>query len=113
MARITEYRFGHVVIDDCEFVQDVIVLPSRVVPEWWRVEGHSLCLEDLAGVLDELPEHLIVGTGHDAQMRPRPEVMHALGERGIDVEVLPTGEAVRRYGELNPATVAAALHLTC
>ena len=108
-----EYRFGHIVIDDREFVRDVIVLPSRVVPEWWRVEGHSLCLQDLAGVLDELPKHLIVGTGHDAQMRPQPEVLDALRERGIEVEVLPTGEAVHRYGELNPAVVAAALHLTC
>jgi hypothetical protein len=27
--------------------------------------------------------------------------------------VLPTEDAVRRYGRLNPAATAAALHLTC
>jgi hypothetical protein len=113
VARISEYRFGHIVVDDSQFVRDVIVLPGRVVPEWWRAEGHSLCLEDLADVLDELPQHLIVGTGHDAQMRPQSQVLDALRERGIEVEVLPTGEAVRRYGELDPAAAAAALHLTC
>jgi hypothetical protein len=29
------------------------------------------------------------------------------------VEVLPTAQAVQRYGELDPARTAAALHLTC
>jgi hypothetical protein len=29
------------------------------------------------------------------------------------VESLPTGQAVRRYAELQPAWTAAALHLTC
>lgn len=36
--------------------RDVILLPDRVVPEWWRKEGHSLVLEDLDEVIDELPE---------------------------------------------------------
>jgi hypothetical protein len=29
------------------------------------------------------------------------------------VEAVPTAAAVRRYGELDPARTAAALHLTC
>ena len=33
--------------------------------------------------------------------------------RGIEVEVLPTENAVARYGELDPRSTAAALHLTC
>ena len=33
--------------------------------------------------------------------------------RGIDVEVLQTGDAVRRYTELDERRTAAALHLTC
>jgi hypothetical protein len=32
---------------------------------------------------------------------------------GIEVEVLPTAEAVERYGRLDPRKTAAALHLTC
>ena len=55
------------------------------------------------------PEHLIVGTGAYGQMRPDAE----LRQRGVEVEALPTGEAVHRYGELDPVRTAAALHLTC
>ena len=46
-------------------------------------------------------------------MRPDPAVLRLLRERGVEVEVVPTEEAVRRYGELDPEHTAAALHLTC
>ncbi len=46
-------------------------------------------------MIEELPERLLIGTG-------------AYGH-----EALPTGEAVRRYSELDPRRTAAALHLTC
>jgi hypothetical protein len=36
-----------------------------------------------------------------------------LRARGVDVGVLPTAEAVRRYAQLDPHKTAAALHLTC
>jgi hypothetical protein len=40
-------------------------------------------------------------------------VIEELERRGIDVEVLRTDDAVRRYGELEERRTAAALHLTC
>ena len=80
---------------------------------WWRADGHRLVLGDLDDVLEELPDHLLVGTGAYGQMRPDPDTVERLRERGVEVEVLPTGEAVRRYGELDPRRTAAALHLTC
>ena len=113
MPRIQDYRFGHVMVDGQEHTHDVIVLPERVVANWWRTEGHALAVEDLAGVIDDIPERLVVGAGADARMRPDPSVIDSLRDRGVEVEVLPTAEAVRRYGELDPATTAAALHLTC
>jgi hypothetical protein len=113
MPRIEGYRFGQLVVDGEEQTRDVIVLPDRVVTNWWRADGHRLVLADLEDVLDELPEHLVVGTGAYGQMIPDPEVVAQLRERGVEVEALTTGEAVHRYGELDPRRTAAALHLTC
>jgi hypothetical protein len=113
MATIRDYRFGHVVVDGREETRDVIVLPHRVVSNWWRIDGHSLVLDDLDDVLDELPERLIVGTGASSRMRPDPSTLDRLRERGLQVECLPTDRAVVRFGELDPARTAAALHLTC
>lgn len=113
MPTIEHYEFGRIVIDGEEQRRDVIVLPDRVVPEWWRRDGHALVMEDLEQVMEDLPGHLVVGTGATGRMRPDPETLEALRARGIRVEVLPTAEAVERYGELEPSSAAAALHLTC
>lgn len=113
MAELRDYSFGRLVVDGAEHRRDLIVTPRRVVGDWWRREGHSLVLEDLDEVIDELPERLIVGCGHDSRLTPHPSVIEALAERGIEVEALPTAEAVRRYGESDPHRTAAALHLTC
>lgn len=113
MARLTGYRFGRVEVDGREETRDLIVLPGRVVRNWWRRDGHTLAIDDLEAVLEDLPERLVVGTGAAGRMRPDPAALRALKQRGIEVDVLPTDEAVQRYGELDPARAAAALHLTC
>jgi hypothetical protein len=113
MPRLGDYRFGHVVVDGREETRDVIVLPARVVRNWWRRDGHALVEEDLQDVLDELPERLIVGMGAASQMRVDEGLLDLLRGRGVEVEYLPTDRAVVRFGELDPARTAAALHLTC
>jgi hypothetical protein len=113
MARLEEYSFGRLRVDGEEHTRDLIVLPQRVVPDWWRRDGHSLAMEDLDEVLDELPARLVLGVGAHGRLRPDPAVIAALEGRGVHVECLPTDAAVRRYGELDEASTAAALHLTC
>ena len=111
--RIEGYRFGRVMVDGKEHTKDLIVLPNRVVGGWWRREGHALVLEDLEEVLDELPERLILGTGAYGRMQPDPRALEQLHERDVEVESLPTPDAIDRFGRLNPSRTAAALHLTC
>jgi hypothetical protein len=113
MPAIDGYEFGRVTIDGREETRDVIVLPDRVVRDWWRKDGHGLVLDDLHDVLEELPERLLVGTGAHGRLQPDPRTLETLRARGIDVEVLPTAEAVERYAGLDPKKTAVALHLTC
>ena len=113
LARQQDYSFGRLTVDGHEHRRDLIVLPDRVVPDWWRREGHSLAMEDLDEVVDELPERLVLGVGAQSQLRPDPAVIAALERPGVHVECLPTDAAVRRYGELDERRTAAALHLTC
>jgi hypothetical protein len=113
MPRIEDYRFGRIAVDGNEQTRDVIILPDRVVSNWWRQEGHALVLADLTDVLDELPGQLIVGTGASGRMRPDPDTIEELRRRGVEVKVARTGDAVRLFNEADAATTAAALHLTC
>jgi hypothetical protein len=112
MTRISDYRFGHVVVDGQEHDRDVIVLPHRVVANWWRKEGHSLVVDDLEEVLDDLPPRLVVGSGAYGRMRPDPAALEALRGRGVEVEVLTTESAIERFNS-DPEGAAVALHLTC
>jgi hypothetical protein len=113
MARLEGYRFGRILVDGREHTRDVIVLPGRVVGNWWRRDGHALVVEDLEDVIDELPHRLVVGTGQSGRMRPDPGAISRLEARGIHVQVATTDAAVRLFGELDPSEAAAALHLTC
>jgi hypothetical protein len=113
MAELSHYSFGSLTVDGERHTRDLIVLPERVVTEWWRREGHSLAIDDLDEVIDELPDRLILGCGAHGRLEPPPAVLEQLRARGVEVEAMPTTEAVRRYGELDPKRTAAALHLTC
>ena len=113
MAELSNYSFGSLTVDGERHTRDLIVLPERVVTEWWRREGHSLAIDDLDEVIDELPDRLILGCGAHGRLEPPPAVLEQLRARGVEVEAMPTAEAVRRYRELDPKRTAAALHLTC
>jgi hypothetical protein len=88
MVRIQHYELGRIVVDgqeerrDLIILPDRIVLPDRVIRNWWRQQGHALVLEDLEEVLDELPEHLVVGTGAHGQLRPDSHALERLQARG-------------------------------
>ena len=78
MARIEHYEFGRIVVDGGEERRDLIILPDRVVRNWWRQDGHALVLKDLDQVLYDLPEHLVIGTGAYGQLRPNQHTLRQL-----------------------------------
>jgi hypothetical protein len=70
VAKLDHYSFSRMVVDGQEHTRDLIVLPGRVVPIWWRQEGHSLVVQDLEEVRHELPERMIVGCGALGKLKP-------------------------------------------
>jgi hypothetical protein len=70
MAHIEHYDFGWILVDGQEEQRDLIILPDRVVRNWWRYDGDALVVADLDEVLDDLPEHLVIGTGAYGQLQP-------------------------------------------
>lgn len=115
--RIEHYDFGHIVIEGQSYGQDVILLPDRVIPHWWRERGHSLSPADLREVVHagERVDTLIVGTGAYGLMAVPPETRRYLQEQGIQPLIRRTGTAVEEYNRRREEgqSVAAALHLTC
>ena len=114
MNIIDSYHFGLIVINGKRYTSDVIIFPDRVKDSWWRKRGHQLCLEDIAEVMSENPEVLVVGTGASGLVRVLPEVKQSLEAQGIKHIAEPTSEACNIYNQLcQSQRVVAALHLTC
>jgi hypothetical protein len=112
--RIDSYRFGRIEINGHVYHQDVIILPDRVLPNWWRVEGHSLKYEDLQQALSCKPSVIVVGLGSYSRMQIPEDTRKEIEETGIELIALPTGKACETYNQLREQKqVVAALHLTC
>ncbi len=113
MARINSYSFGFMDVDGVAYTTDLIILPSRVIPNWWRKEGHTLCVEDLESVLGESPQVLVIGTGYDGRLRVTEEVKETARRAGIRLIIEPTLSAWKTFNELEEERKAGAFHLTC
>ncbi len=111
---IDSYQFGLIVVNGKRYTSDVIIFPDRVKGNWWRKRGHELYLEDIAEVIAENPEVVIVGTGASGLVKVLPEVEQAAEARGIKLIVEPTDKACHTYNHIcHSQKVVAALHLTC
>ncbi|MCK4376240.1 MAG: hypothetical protein KAX19_12955 [Candidatus Brocadiae bacterium] len=112
---IEDYEFGRITIDGATYTSDVIIRPEGVDDSWWRVEGHSLCREDLEPALDKRPGVLIIGTGAHGLMQVRAQMRQYMASRCSEVHVQRTDRACDTYNELagGDRRVVAALHLTC
>ena len=87
--------------------------------EWdWNETGtqHSPGIQPAD--VEELLEHgatvVVLSRGQQDRLRVKPETLEMLEERGVDVHVLRTQEAVERYNEMaGEGEVGALIHSTC
>jgi hypothetical protein len=111
---IDSYNFGQVIVNGKRYTSDIIIFPDRVKDNWRRKMAHQLCLGDIAEVMTESPEVLVVGTGASGLMKVLPEVKQSIDAQGIKLIVEATGKACPTYNQFcHSQKVIAALHLTC
>jgi len=114
MNLVDSYQFGVIIVSGKEYTSDVIIFPDRVRGNWWRKTGHQLCLDDIAEVITENPQVLVVGTGASGLVKVLPEVRQAAEAQGIKLIAETTDKACHTYNQLcQSQRVVAALHLTC
>ena len=112
--KVEHYEFGRIIVDGEVYTNDIIIFPDRIQSSWWREQGHYLQMCDIEHVLDEQPEVLIIGTGAYGVMDVAKEVVAACNERGIELHIQTTAEAVKTYNKMAESKrTVAALHLTC
>jgi hypothetical protein len=107
--------FGRMRIQGRDYFRDLLIVDGRVLPDWWRAQGHRLIPADLKEVLDAAPAVLVVGTGVAGMMEVPEETRRTLRDRGIRLEEARTAEAIKIFNRLfaSQEDVAGAFHLTC
>ena len=112
---IQSYRFGHIEISGKAYRNDVKLIGNKVVPEWWRSQGHLVETKDVQDLLKADAEICIFGTGAYGSMRVSESVRSALQDRGVEVLMEQTESACHTYNRLldSGKKVVAGLHLTC
>lgn len=113
--KIEKYEFGKIIIDGKIYTNDLIIFPNKIKQNWYRKEGHSLCIEDIKDVLDYKPEILIIGTGYSGVMDVPKNVIEEIEKLKITTIIKTTQEAVKlfnKYIEENKKVIFA-VHLTC
>ena len=112
---ITGYSFGQMDIDDSSYHSDLIRSRAGVRGSWWPRQRHQLQVEDLADILAEQPEIVVVGTGYYGRLKVPESIRGYLADRGIELFAAKTSRAVERFNELQRenARIVGAFHLTC
>ena len=111
---IDSYQFGQIVVNGKKYTSDVIIFPDRVRDNWRTKVGHQLCLKDVAEVMTENPEVLVVGTGASDLMKVLPELEQGVETQGIKLIVEATDKACHTYNHIcHSQRAIAALHITC
>ena len=113
--KIEQYQFGEIVINSKTYISDVIIYPDRVESDWWRKEGHKLQVVDIVEVLEFQPEVIIIGTGASGLMSVANEVKESARVKNIELIILPTNAAVKKFNELlqQKKKPVGCFHLTC
>ena len=116
--QITNLSWGQVKTADGTF-KDAKLWPGGGRTWDWDETGTShrpgIQLADIQELLDNGAEIIVLSTGQNDQLQVKDGVVDHLNQRGIDVHVLETNEAVKAYNQLAEADqpVGALIHSTC
>lgn len=119
MAKVNDFRFGSIVIDNKKYSRDVLIFPDgRVEPRQgglWMFGSHTIRRKEVERLLEGEPEVVIIGTGTSNKARLSAEAENWAKERKLKLTVLPSYEAIARLNELadKGRKVAAMIHITC
>ena len=96
---IRAWEPGRVRIAERWVTGNVIVSAEQIVEGWVTAAPTALTIEDLAPALAFAPTILLLGTGTD-RFLPDLELMAALAERRVGLEIMSTPAACRTFNIL-------------
>ena len=112
MARIDKIEFGEIVIDGKSVYSDVSIgVNGEVI---LRPKAHIIGASDIAPLLKDNPECIVIGTGMDGSVEIEAEVEDILENKGIKLFTDETPDAADIFNGLmaDGKKVAGIFHMT-
>lgn len=116
MIKISNYEFGKITINDTVYTSDLKIFSNKILPNWWRKEGHTLYIEDIKDVLEANPSVLIIGCGANSMLEVDKNLTEYLKRHNIEFYIVNTYEAIKLFNKFYPefrSKIALCIHLTC
>ncbi|HEX9114627.1 MAG TPA: MTH938/NDUFAF3 family protein [Anaerolineae bacterium] len=117
--RIEDNWFGSITVDGVRYEHDIIIRLSGRVRKRKKVlskemygTSHKISLAEILELYRPSAERLIVGTGHEDQVRLSPEAIDFLAQHQVHLTLLPTPKAVKEWNQAE-GYVLALFHITC
>lgn len=109
---ITGYGEGFVEVNKQRYLQHLIIMPKKMIPDWAAIGFEHLTTTDFIDLMPLNPEVVLLGTGNTHRFA-HPQLTNTLIEKGIAVECMTTHAACRTYNILmsEGRNVAAALFI--
>lgn len=96
---IRAYGPGRINVNDRLLKVSLVLTPTMLIENWPPQRFEDITLQHLETALALEPEILLIGTGPSLQF-PKAQIMAAIQQRGIGLEVLDTAAACRTYNVL-------------
>jgi hypothetical protein len=115
--KIDKFKFGSITIDGKKYNRDVLIYPDGHVEKRkggrWMFGSHDIRKEEIEQICRDRPDLVIVGTGTDGRANLSFDGEGWSKDKGIELSVSPSGEAVEKVNEIRDRKVAALIHITC
>jgi uncharacterized protein len=96
---IRAWEPGRLRVGERWFSGSLIVSPDTVIDDWRVASPGDLTLDQLEPALELDPDIVLIGTGTESVL-PDLELVAALAERGMGLEIMTTAAACRTYNVL-------------
>jgi len=96
---IRAWESGRIRVGETWVSGNLIVSAQTLVDDWSAADPGKLGIDDLAAAIELDPEIILVGTG-EAVVLPDVDLIAALADREIGLEIMTTPAACRTYNVL-------------
>jgi len=112
---ITDFSFGKIVVNGKTYSDDIKIVRGRVISDWWRKSGHRVDGEDIADILESMPDTVVIGKGSPGLMKTSTDLRESMVANNIVLIEKKTSKAIEVFNKLfkEGRKVAAGFHITC